>query len=131
METSPVYQTCRVQKDYGEGNYAYHWIGPDGRRISDNNQLKIDYALRTKHSGAYTCVAMTNDSAQKDLEGTVYIIVSREFPFILSLNVIFQKILVLEMATDIYEATASFPTYFKSHLVEKDANDFICPINFP
>ncbi|VUZ54764.1 unnamed protein product, partial [Hymenolepis diminuta] len=76
METSPVYQTCRVQKDHGGTNYTYHWLGPDGKQISENNQLRIDYALRSKHSGAYTCVATTRDNAHRDLEGTIYVIVS-------------------------------------------------------
>lgn len=79
VETGPVHQTCRVQKDYGSENYTYHWLGPDGRKISDNNQLKIDYALRSQHSGAYTCVAKSSKAAHRDLESTVYVIVSRRF----------------------------------------------------
>ena len=79
IETSPVYQTCRVQKDHGGANYTYHWLGPDGRKISDNNELKIDYALRSIHSGAYTCVAKSSEAAHRDLEGTIYVIVSRKF----------------------------------------------------
>ncbi|KAL5108129.1 hypothetical protein TcWFU_008840 [Taenia crassiceps] len=47
METSPVHQTCRVEKDYGGANYTYHWLGPNQREIANDSQLRIDYALRS------------------------------------------------------------------------------------
>lgn len=78
METSPIYQSCRVEKVHGDANYTYHWLGPDQRKVANGSQLTIDYALRSRHSGAYTCVAKSKQAAHRDLEGTVYVIVSRE-----------------------------------------------------
>ncbi|KAH9281039.1 Low-density lipoprotein receptor [Echinococcus granulosus] len=75
LETSPVHQTCRVEKHHPGANYTYHWLGPHRQKIADGSQLTIDYALRSRHSGAYTCVAKSIQAAHRDLEGTVYVIV--------------------------------------------------------
>eukprot|EP00108_Taenia_solium_P005201 TsM_001122200 transcript=TsM_001122200 gene=TsM_001122200 len=78
METNPIYQACQVEKDYGGANYTFHWLGPDQRKVANGSQLTIDYALRSRHSGVYTCVAKSTQAAHRDLEGIVYVVVSRE-----------------------------------------------------
>ncbi|VDM26930.1 unnamed protein product [Hydatigera taeniaeformis] len=78
METSPIHQTCWVEKDQDGANYTYYWLGPDQRRIADGSNLTVDYALRSRHSGAYTCVAKSMQAAHRDLEGTIFVIVSRK-----------------------------------------------------
>ncbi|EUB62790.1 Contactin-1 [Echinococcus granulosus] len=81
LETSPVHQTCRVEKHHPGANYTYHWLGPHRQKIADGSQLTIDYALRSRHSGAYTCVAKSIQAAHRDLEGTVYVIVLQRSDF--------------------------------------------------
>ncbi|KAL7058718.1 hypothetical protein AAHC03_013309 [Spirometra sp. Aus1] len=74
VETGSVLQTCKAQTG-SNATYTYHWLGPDGQQISDTNTLSIEYALRSKHPGIYTCVATPNELGHLQLRSFIYLAV--------------------------------------------------------
>ncbi|VDL89936.1 unnamed protein product [Schistocephalus solidus] len=74
VETGFVHQTCKAQTS-SNAKYTYHWLGPNGQQISDTNTLSIDYALRSKHPGIYTCVATPDEVGHLQLRSFIYLTV--------------------------------------------------------